>query len=568
MSFFSSSKKNTSDPVEIGDASIFDFLCSTFSRIAYTEDPMPLFLVSGIFRIIPKEIFEALSKVKNINEQYDEQKIFELTTNPKNFPIREYNGKKYINFIGYAERINILIEDTAKSPDYKNVTDPKIKIISIADSNYGDCLVIGSQYLPNFVFTSFRGTYSTKTAASYVRPDSIMPSKIDDITIAIYGIAKITLEIIHTVVDAIDYMVTTFLQPNNGNLVIPVFTGHSLGGAMATLFDFEYCHRIENINSGAHDQLAKTAICVSFGAPRVLGKSTSSSLCQLVVSGKTLVHRYSNDGDPVTSLPPPNLGFYHPCSTSEDKKAKNRQRVSRDCRGAVSGTIANLSGVKINYLKSINCSDQEKTGFSKLTTPNMLDHMEYLYISFVKAADVVHLFLGSALTTKTTEINRVHDTDQVNNILTGDTEMRIIVMTGNNGSGIYSDDFIDLKKLERSVGKSNLMEDSLDSIKLFSDIIGTKTPPVTIKFKKDNLPEPIPKDTADNLLVDVLNIDYKRDITIEKPIFYSKVDLPNNYIPVAAPATGGNKTKKHNKRGKKHSKSKFKKQRKTTKRKP
>ena len=80
MSFFSSKSTSTSGDI-IGIASFFDFLCAVFSRIAYTEDPMPLFLISGVFRIIPKPLLMPLSKITNISQlnQYEEI-IFNLRT--------------------------------------------------------------------------------------------------------------------------------------------------------------------------------------------------------------------------------------------------------------------------------------------------------------------------------------------------------------------------------------------------------------------------------------------------------------------------------------------------------
>ena len=66
MGFFDK-KPNPEDLT--GLASFFDFLCAVFSRIAYTEDPMPLFLISGVFRIISKDLLVPLSKISNITNE-------------------------------------------------------------------------------------------------------------------------------------------------------------------------------------------------------------------------------------------------------------------------------------------------------------------------------------------------------------------------------------------------------------------------------------------------------------------------------------------------------------------
>ena len=539
MPFFSSSNKSTDGDI-IGIACFFDFLCAVLSRIAYTEAPMPLFLLSGVFQIIPKEILVPLSKIKNIADlNKEEDLLFDLTNNTNNFPIRMYNGKKYINFISYVEKINNLIEDTKNSPYYNKKTDPNIKIISIADSNYGDILIIGIKYLPNFVFVSYRGTYSTKTAASYTRPDSLFPAKLDGQKKVLKGIAKITFELIHEVTAAMDHIAKTFLQ---AQLVIPVFTGHSLGGAMATIMDYEYISRISKVDSSTFNLLSKSAICISFGSPRVLGKDSSEELCKYIVNGTTLFHRYSNDGDPVTSMPPPGLGFYHPCSATNDKNAGYRKLVSRDCKSSTVMRPAPRS----EYTKPINCKDVAPNLYTKIINvlPNIADHMTYLYVSFAKAADIAHLFIGSAFTIQTSEIGRVEKDDLTADIHRGDTEIRVIQMTGNNSAGIYSVYFGDLAKL-RVVGVTGLAEDIKDTSKLFDSV--NKTQVEVIFDIKTGLPTVFTKKTIDSNLSDF------------KPEYRTLLKEPGiPYVPVTAAITNGppviqnvggkikrNKTKKH-----------------------
>ena len=478
-----------------GLASFFDFLCAVFSRIAYTEDPMPLFLISGVFRIISKDLLVPLSKITNISQlNQDEDILFNLSSPNNTIPIRTYNGKKYVKFIGYAEKINTLIEDTQKSPYYKKETDPNIKIISVADSNYGNVLVIGLKYLPNFIFTAFRGTYSTKTAGSYIQLASRNPVEIEKGVKVLKGIAKIEFEMIHSILAANNYIVTTFLKTNN---VIPVFTGHSLGGALATLLDLEYCNIITKKGLNA---FSPKPVCISFGSPRVLSKTTSETLCSKIVSSQTLLHRYSNDGDPVTSLPPPGFGFYHPCSSDNDKAKDYRKFVSRDCK---SSTVMRPLP-KSEYTKAINCTDKEPTMGTKVfnAAPNIADHMTYLYVSFAKAADIAHLFGKSAFTIETTEINRVKNTNQQLNITQGDTEMRIVQMTGNGNVGEYTSDFIDLVKL-RKKGDTILNEDSLMGNKIFSDILNLKQDKVIVSFKPDGQPTLFSKSIQDDRIESV-----------------------------------------------------------------
>lgn len=488
---------------------------------------MPLFLISGMFEklddsdvpipgsgIIPQSLLIPLRNITNISQlNQDEEVLFNLNSSNNTIPTRTYNGKKYVDFIPYAQQINILIEDTLNSP-YYNKTDPKtdrnIKVISIADSNYGDVLIIGIKYIPNFVFTSFRGTYSTKTAQSYVQMSSRNPVQISEGTKLLKGIAKIEFEMLHSILAANNDIVTTFLKTTN---VIPVFTGHSLGGALATLLDYEYCSIIEKRGAQAFPSLSSKPVCISFGSPRVLSKTTSEIFCGKIIKGLTLFHRYSNDGDPITSLPPPGFGFYHPCSSKNDKAKGYRKFVSRDCK---SSTKMSSNLARSEYTKAINCRDVEPSTLTKImnSSPNMFDHMTYLYISFAKGADIVHLFGKSAFTVETTEIGRVKNTNPQFNIKSGDTEMRIVQMTGNESIGDYTADFIDLVKL-RKKGDTILNEDSMMNNKLFSDLLYSKQDKVDVSFKPDGLPIPFSKNTSELNMADYNDSIYNSKILVD-----------------------------------------------------
>ena len=545
MSFFSSKSTSTSGDI-IGIASFFDFLCAVFSRIAYTEDPMPLFLISGVFRIIPKPLLMPLSKITNISQlNQPEEMIFNLRTNPNKFPVREYNGKKYIDFMGYVKEINILIENTQNSQYYKKETDMNIKIISIGNSNYGDILIIGVKYLPNFIFTAYRGTYSVKTMGSYTRPDTIKPIKIEGQKKLLKGIAKITFETIHTVMSAIEDIAITFLKRNN---IIPVFTGHSLGGAMATVMDYEYCSKIAKTDSTIANILVKTPVCISFGAPRVLGKETSEDLCRYIVNRQTVVHRYSNDGDPITSLPPPGLGFFHPCSTTNDKNAGYRKLVSRDCK---SSTILRPLP-RSEYTKAINCRDVEPSAFTKVmnAAPNIADHMTYLYVSFAKAADVTHLFFGSVV--NTTEVGRIQRDDPNSGIKAGDTELRIVQMIGNGSSGNYTIVFVDLVNLRKKNEGSILAEDSKDSLPIFEELLKPNNNPVLVSFdNKTGLPLIFNKSTSDANVANVNNPRFKQMLANSQGSTYEAAAVELSPLPTAVIRGGKGRTSKtRNKRSK------------------
>jgi hypothetical protein len=493
----------------IGLSSFLDFFCAVLSRIAYTEDPMPLYLVSGLFRIFPKDLIRKLSKVINLKDFEKDDIIFGLNKKSE-FPIREHNGKKYIDFMPYVKDINILIEDPMNSPYYSTRTDPNIKIISIADSNYGDIIVIGVQYLPNLVFAAYRGTYSSKTAGSYIQLESLTPLPLDDKgAMVLKGIAKITFDVIHTVTDALEYIAKTFLH--SSNKPIPVFTGHSLGGAMATIMGFEYCNNIITVDKTTSNYLNKKSICVSFGAPRVLGENTSEQLCKYVVNGSTLVHRFSNSGDPVTSMPPPGLGFYHPCSSAADKRMDHRKLVTRECDSSIK-----ISPIfRSEYSKPIHCTNEAVVSMG---VPIWTDHSSYLYVSFVKGTDLAHVFIHSAFTRHTKEIQRIHRDNMKFNLKIGDSVLRIIQMTGNNGTGKFELDCVDLVKLRE---KDALIhnEDSRDSLNLFECLIHLQKK-VPVKFTRGRIPVPFVKTFTNNQLVD-FNHTYEAALKNSKPVLFN-----------------------------------------------
>jgi len=506
MTFFKNNETNTKILSEdlIGLSTFFDFLCAVFSRISYEEDPLSLFILSAIFRIIPKEILKPLSKVKSLKQLENDDIILKDTNIINQVLTRNYNGKIYIDFTNYAKEINILIEDTLKSPFYKNKTDPNLKIFSIADSNYGNVLIIGIKYLPNFVFICYRGTYSIKTAASYTNITSIAPELVNGMSV-VKGIAKIQLEILHTVFQSVENIGKTFLKSKHK--IIPVFTGHSLGAAMSTLLTYEYCnHKMKGIHPDSI--LSKQSVLVTFGSPRVLSVEDSTKLCNFAVKDKiTLIHRYSNNSDPVTSMPPNKGGFQyaHPCSSLKDKKIGNRKFVARDCESPTNVFK------QLDYTQPIHCVNTEPTVTKQLLNlgSNPLSHASYLYISFNHKSDLLHTLLGSTAYLGTEEIGRVEKTDEKYNINKGDTELRIVSMTGNNKLGIYFVYFVDLVKLRVTI--KEVPEDAKVTHKIFSDILKAPHSKVVVKID-EGLPILFSKNRIDSKLLDTNYPKYQKDL--------------------------------------------------------
>ena len=568
-------KQSQTQPIDlIGDATFFNFLCAVFSRIAYVEDPLTLFLCSDVINnIFTKKILEKFC-VDNTADLNDDDKLFQLSDkNPLELPTRTYNGKLYVDFIDYAKKVNSLIENTKTSPYYTGTTDIDLSIVSIADSNYGDTLIIRMSFL-NIVFTVFRGTYSAKTAQSYSQVSTLVPKIIDDDgDKGLGGIAKIELETAKTTLNAMLWEAN--LYKNIEKKIIIAITGHSLGGAMATIKTFEFLKNNKN-DLGSTDKenrffnINPIPICVSFGAPRVLGKNSNEKLCGWITNKELFFTRCSNRGDPVTSVPSSKLGYYHPCSDTTDTiQVTTKKNVLEECNSPVSviqGASKLANGevpVTVVYTKKMNCSNVlPSTGLKSIISGTSVpDHIVYYYVSFAKATDVKS-FASSTLSSK--EIARIAKTTTFSDNITikyGDTKLRLIFMQGdktkdNEGFGMYSDVFLDLKNIEKALinTKTSLTSaysrDDIDTSVVFKMLTenATKTVLEMEPNTKPNIPMPFKK--ISNNVIDSNNAYDKLISSIINPSNTTTSSNKSSWFS----RRGGKKTKKRSKKTKKRSK--------------
>jgi len=261
-----------------GDIHFISFLGSILSRLAYMNDNKFLTQYKAIMGpiIVPK-IMTGINNVPstNLSMLLDDQQTFGLDKSPNDiFSAYEYQykGKNYIDFLALnmPQNINILNGDILGTivaslvPGQIGESSDQVKYISIGWSNYGEIFIVADKRMPNTIFLIFRGTYSAKTAALYTKPTSLVPLPIcansDDKVL--YGIFKPTTEMIHTIIESMSHLATTFLGATEPNSVKIFTTGHSLGGAMCTNFAYLWMgiKKTPPYNTGLYNVLADNII--------------------------------------------------------------------------------------------------------------------------------------------------------------------------------------------------------------------------------------------------------------------------------------------------------------------
>jgi hypothetical protein len=372
------------------------------SRLAYTNDNKFLELYNKIFGpIIVLEILKNINKIapENLKAEINDQSTFNL--NDTNNPLSKYEYSfKNEHFIAFNElnipqNVNFITNEITGQPKTViNGTPPApdtVKYISIGWSNYGEVYVVADKRMPQTIFVVFRGTYSAKTAALYSKLTSFVPLQVGCKSKErfLYGIFKPSVEVIHTILESMTYLATSFLEAKNPNS-IKVFTcGHSLGGAMCTNFAYLWTgiRQTAPYNAVPYNIFSEKIICISLGSPRCVSTEIAQKFCNLVKQHKILYLRVTTRGDPVPELPL-KYGYQHPCSTDPEMRAI----VSEDCNA----TLTALGKISVNYDANLDCQNY-KTG---PYVPNPLSHTVYLNILFTNAVDIVNFLKGIGMSTE------------------------------------------------------------------------------------------------------------------------------------------------------------------------
>jgi hypothetical protein len=389
---------------KIGNMHFISFLSSTLSRLAYFNDNKFLTKYCAIFGpIIHSDILTKIDSVTHdkLEMLLDDQTLFDLLNSDikktvfSDIKKTVFSGKNYIDYIAeeMPQNINITNEDLTGNLTkavLPQSVDANVKYISIGWSNYGEIFVVADKKMPTTIFLIFRGTYSAKTASLYSKPSSIIPINVCTDSNGnpeqfLYGIFKTTTEMIHTIIEAIRYLAINFLNATETNSVKIFTTGHSLGGAMCTIFSYLWSGiKLKHpYNSEPYNVLASNIICVSLGSPRCMSKFVANKFCEMVKNKQILYLRITTRGDPVPALPP-KIGFEHPCSSDPIMRAQ----ISEDCNSQLTIRTGKLD---INYAGNIDCQNYKT---KTIYLPNPISHTIYLDILYTKAVDILKFLKG------------------------------------------------------------------------------------------------------------------------------------------------------------------------------
>ena len=565
MPFFTrSNKTGTSSEKNYGNVHFISFYSAVLARFAYFSDKNFLEQYNKIIGpIIPMPILTAMDSIRDIPQILDDEITFDLNNNPLNLPLFTYGGKKFIAFDDMAKKINMIngeVKETyelTEEEDLQRGAYGNVKYISIATSNYGEIYVVADKRMPNCIWVVFRGTYSGKTAGAYTKPTSLIPLYVGNAEgkreSYLYGIFKLLTDSIHAIIEAMRYLAVNHLHAERPESIKVFTTGHSLGGALSTIFAYTWMHirTTAPYSTSPYDVLTSKICCVSLGSPRCVNNDISELFCGYVQREKITFLRVTTRGDPVPSMPFKAAYFSHPCSDSVSAKQNLRELVTEDCNGLYKITTGKPG---VYYDKSLDCSNKK----GRTYLPNPLKHTIYLNVLYRSAVDI-QKFLKSTLTAA--EIQRTPNKS---------TECRLIIYDCDEK--VYKVVFFDLNETR--------LKPVVDAMAADVDENGWKTLKngggiSMFGSKKSGTGAGLntPKDVSEDIRItaktfnNLMTLAVKFDITgplpmqgkIENP-FTSEV-APNVCVkitPVAeAPTTGGRRTRKRkvtHKRGNKRNK--------------
>ena len=440
--------KNTQTNKIPSDPPFICFIASILSRLAYNRNG----ILDDYLTIFHENIidYNFLIDIKNnnIRDIFNDNDFFKLSTT--------ISSKLCIE---YAKKINKRLLDNKRSiTNPTGASSKNVKYISITTSNYSTVYIIADKTM-NAIWVVFKGTDSPKNMSIYSKPSSLIPiilceGENDGI---IGGIFKILSEIINTIMNSIDYLLENFLKSES---TTKIFTcGHSLGGALATIFSYLWIGLKNNKKSPYYHKSFQNnvlnKICsITFGSPRVLNGNAIKKFNKLIELGYIFYRRIANEGDPCVNLPISstffNSGYFHP---DEYNNNINNKYLVFYCNPILEKELLHEKHIKYNKLHL--CNNHRKTTDIKtqFNTTTIYAHCLYFYILYYNLLKV---------TNYTGEIMRYdYEMKKYSDYYGGDTMGRIIIAGGESNTRIG---FYDLYEVEgRKIINNN--DDGTDSDK-------------------------------------------------------------------------------------------------------